>query len=115
MNDDFIASELLSELKSENQRKSKLIHSLIKVIVGLGAVVVIIVISFLFYLYQYDFTSTETLTTTNTAEGVYAIIDSEGNVITNDLTPEELEKIMEVNTDGSSDSNSNEDSNKVQN
>ena len=36
--------------------------------------------------WRYDFSST----TTTTAEGVYAVIDSEGNVIGQDLTPEQI-------------------------
>ena len=91
---DFIVSSLLSELKSENDRKSKLIHGLIKVICGCIISVLITIGGFLWYLNQYDFTSTETVTTT--ATGVYALIDSEGNVIAQDLSPEDIQSIMEV-------------------
>ena len=91
---DFIVSSLLSELKSENDRKSKLIHGLIKVICGCIISVLITIGGFLWYLNQYDFTSTETVTTT--ATGVYALIDSEGNIIARDLSPEDIQSIMEV-------------------
>lgn len=100
---DFIVSELLSELKAENNRKDKQIHGLHKVIATITAValsaMLLIVAGFLWYLNQYDFTSYET----STAEGVYALIDSEGNVITSDLTPEEVDQLIKgVITDGES-------------
>lgn len=85
MNEDFIVSELLSELKAENARKSKCILALI-------ISIVIITGSFLLYLNQYDFVSTTTETIT--AEGVYAIVDSEGNVIGTDLTAEEIQSFV---------------------
>lgn len=104
---DFIVSELLSELKAENSRKDKQIQSLHKVIATITAValciVLLVVAGFLWYLNQYDFSATETVTetVTNTAEGVYAVIDSEGNVISSDLTAEEIQALMkEVIVDG---------------
>lgn len=95
MEQDFIVSELLSELKAENTRKSKQIQGLHKIIMVITAAallaILLVVAGFLCYLNQYDFTSYET----STAEGVYAIIDSEGNVITSDLTPDEVDRILE--------------------
>ena len=87
---DFIVTELLTELKTENIRKSKLIHTLIKVICISILTIVAIIAGFLWYLNQYDFTSTETIT----ASGVYALVDSEGNVIAQDLSPEEIDLIL---------------------
>ena len=104
---DFIVSELLSELKAENHRKDKQIQGLHKVIATITAIalcaILLVVAGFLWYLNQYDFTSTETVTenVTNSAEGVYAIIDSDGNVISSDLTAEEIQALLEgVITDG---------------
>lgn len=91
---DFIVSNLLSELKSENARKSKLIHGLIKVVCGCVFSIIVVIASFLWYLYQYDFTST--CTSTTSASGVYALVDSEGNVLAQDFTAEELQEIMKV-------------------
>lgn len=101
---DFIVSELLAELKTENERKEHQIHrltrTLISTIVAALIAVMMVVAGFLWYLNQYDFTSYET----STAEGVYALIDSEGNVISSDLSPEEVAHIMEgVTVDGESD------------
>ena len=113
---DFIVSELLSELKTENGRKDKQIQSLHRAIATVTAValctVLLVVAGFLWYLNQYDFSATETMTETitNTAEGVYAIIDSEGNVISSDLTAEEIQTLMEeviVDGDGENDPNQN--------
>ena len=113
---DFIVSELLAELKAENERKERQIHRLnrtLAVTISMAMVAVLLVVAgFLWYLNQYDFsateTMTETITNTNTAEGVYAIIDSEGNVISSDLTAEEIKTMMEeVIIGGDSEDNTN--------
>lgn len=105
-NTDFIATELLNELKSENIRRNNLIKALQKTVIFtiICAFVIVsaVVSGFLLYLNQYDFTST------TTATGVYAIIDSEGNVIAQDLTDEEITEIMEV-VNGDCDTSSFED------
>lgn len=103
MGEDFIVSELLSELKAESTRKSKLINTLCKVLVAALVAILLVVAGFLWYLNQYDFTSYET----SVAEGVYAIVDSEGNVITSDLTSDEIIALVEgVMNDGQSSENS---------
>lgn len=110
---DFIVSELLSELKAENSRKDKQIQNLHRTIATITAValcaVLLVVAGFLWYLNQYDFSATETFTETITAEGVYAIVDSEGNVIGSDFTAEEIQGLLEgvLSNDGTSDPNSN--------
>lgn len=82
----------MSELKEENGRKSSQIRMLIKVIVTLIVTFVIavgtIVGGFLWYLNQYDFVSEQTV------QGTYAIVDSDGNVIAHDLSPEEIQSIQ---------------------
>lgn len=93
---DFIVTALLSELKEENERKSRIIHALVKVVCGCIVAVLLTVGGFLWYLNQYDFSSEETTTINQNSTGVYSLIDSEGNVIANDLTPEEIEQIMEA-------------------
>lgn len=105
---DFIVSELLSELKAENERKEKQIHrlsrTLIVSVVSALAAVLLVVAGFLWYLNQYDFSSTTTENVMNTAEGVYAIVDSEGNVIGSDFTADEIQSFLEeVVTNGESD------------
>lgn len=95
-----LASELLSELKEENERKSKLIkqkdkHFFIYVIVSI-VVLLIIIIAGIWYLNQYDFTSEQTVS------GVYTLVDSEGNVIATDITSEEYQELMEVISNGES-------------
>lgn len=90
---DFIATELLSELRLENDRKSKLIiqkDKTIKFIITLFLIVILSIVGvFIWYLNQYDFTSEQTVS------GVYALVDSDGNVVAQDITPEEYKKIME--------------------
>lgn len=102
-NTDFIATELLQELKEGNARKDAQIAQQNKdfkhMVCGFLIVIVAIVASFLLYLNQYDFSSTEEYN--YEASGVYALVDSEGNVVAQDLTPAEITRIMEVlNIDG---------------
>ena len=104
---DFIVSELLSELKAENERKERQIHRLnttLAITIAVAMLSVLLVVAgFLCYLNQYDFSATTTETITNTAEGVYAVIDSDGNVVGTDFTADEIQGLLEgVNTDGES-------------
>lgn len=93
---DFIVSELLSELKADGIRKDAQIERLhkqmLKVVLAAFLVVIATVAGFLWYLNQYDFSSTQTIE--QIAEGVYAIIDSEGNTIACDISPEELMEMI---------------------
>ena len=93
---DYFATEILGELKRENERKERVIKSLIKVVVGTIIVALVGVAGvtggFLWYLNQYDFSSTSSIYTD--ADGVYTLVDSKGNVISADLTLEELEMIL---------------------
>lgn len=78
-----IAMELLGELKTQNKRLSMFVSGLI-VLVGL------IVGAFLLYLYQYDFSGIIE------QSGVYTLIDSDGNVISSDITQEQMEDILKI-------------------
>lgn len=107
METDFIVSELLSELKAENERKEKQLktaHNTLAIAVVAALLAILLVVAgFLWYLNQYDFSATSTETITNSAEGVYAIIDSDGNVIGSDFTAEEIQQFLEgVMNDGES-------------
>ena len=79
-------------LKAENERKSKLVKGLVKVICGSVIAILALVAGFLLYLNQYDYADIDT---TN-ATGVYAVVDSSGNVIASDLTSDEINQILEV-------------------
>lgn len=106
---DFIATELLKELKEGNERKDARIaqqqKDMTRIIFGFLVVIFAIVASFLLYLNQYDFSSTTT--TTMTSEGVYALVDSEGNIIASDLTPEDIERIVTASGESNQDRNQN--------
>lgn len=111
---DFLATELLHELKLESERKDRQLSNLHKILTGtiIGALCAILMVigGFIWYLNQYDFEGTTT--TTTSATGVYAVVDSEGNVIANDLTPEEIQSIMEVlhgNSQSGQNTNTQED------
>lgn len=98
---DFLASELLSELKAESGRKDLLIKRLCKTIALIVSISLLAVMGtiagFLWYLNQYDFTSEQTVS------GVYALVDSEGNVVASDFSAEEVESIMGVLSNGEGD------------
>nr|DAF76541.1 MAG TPA: hypothetical protein [Caudoviricetes sp.] len=97
---DFIVSELLSELKDENERKSALLVQKEKTLKFLTTIFLTVIIAivgvFIWYLNQYDFTTEQTVS------GVYALVDSDGNVVAQDITPEEYEKIIKEIEDGQS-------------
>ena len=95
-----IATELLQEMKLAAQRAHK---ALITVSWLWFVSVIAIVGGFLIYLYQYDFTATVEQT------GVYTLMDSQGNVISSDLTPEDIIKIEEILENGKNESNQKED------
>ena len=90
---DTLATEMLHELKQENKRKG--IINAIMLVLWFATIGM-----FIWYLNQYDFSGTTT--TTNSAEGVYAIIDSEGNVIASDLDEATLNTLMEDIANGDS-------------
>lgn len=89
---DFIVTALLTELKSENVHKAKTIRSLLKVICGCILSILLTIGGFLWYLNQYDYCGEST--STINAEGVYTLVDSEGNVIVQDLSPEEIQEVL---------------------
>lgn len=104
MEPDFIATELLSELKRENERKDtqvkRLQITLVAIVLSAFLSLLSLVSVFVWYLNQYDFSSE--YSTVQTAEGVYAVIDSEGNVIGQDLSATQLNELMEELTYGES-------------
>lgn len=61
---DFVVSALISELKAENDRKSRTIHALMKIIYSCLVTILLVIGGFLWYLNQYDFISESTTTTT---------------------------------------------------
>lgn len=78
-----LTTELLKTLIEQNKRMSRaLITSII--------VCFLIVASFLIYMAQYNFTSQIE------QKGLYTFVDSEGNVISSDITPEEMKEILEI-------------------
>lgn len=104
MEPDFIATELLSELKRENERKDtqvkRLQVALVAIVLSAFLCLLSLVGVFVWYLHQYDFSSE--YSTVQTAEGVYAVIDSAGNVIGQDLSATQLNELMEELTHGES-------------
>ena len=83
-----------------NDEKQSIAYSLItllkRVIIGIIILVILIVAGFLFYIGQMKNSSYENVDAT----GVYNLVDSEGNIIATDLTKEDIEKIVELLSDG---------------
>lgn len=69
-----------------------IISLLKKVIFASFVTIIAIVAGFIFYLLKQP---NDTISTID-ATGVYTLVDSEGNVIATDLTPEDINKIMEI-------------------
>ena len=82
-----LAMEMLGELKEQSKRW---FHTCLVMVL----VEVLTIAGFIWYLYQYDFTSTIE------QSGVYTLIDSSGNVISSDITAEQIESILEIINDG---------------
>lgn len=80
---DFIATEMLQEMKRNNKRSYTLNIILIVVIVFLCS-------GFIWYLNQYDFVSEET----HYANGEFALVDSEGNVVVADIPEDKVGEII---------------------
>lgn len=78
-----IAMDVLGELKVQNKRQSRYIA-------GLMVMIAFIITGFLLYLYQYDFSGTIE------QSGVYTLVDSNGNVISSDITSEQMEDILKI-------------------
>lgn len=85
-----IAMEILGELKSQNERLMDFNKKLMNAIKWLIILAGLIVGGFLLYLYQYDFSGTIE------QNGVYTLVDSSGNVISSDITPEQMEDILKI-------------------
>lgn len=94
-----IANELLQEAKENSKRDHKALLAVVRLWFGTVAIMLIMVLSFIWYLYQYDFTSTIEQT------GVYTLMDSEGNVISSDLSPEDIIRLEEILENGKNESN----------
>ena len=85
-----IAMEILGELKSQNERLMDFNKKLMNAIKWLIILTGLIVGGFLLYIYQYDFSGTIE------QSGVYTLVDSNGNVISSDITPEQMEDILKI-------------------
>lgn len=89
---DYLALEMMSELKTTNKRQTTVIKCLLGIICGSFIAVLLVVAGFLIYLNQYDFSSSESIT--NTASGVYTLVDSSGNVVASDMPAEEIVEMI---------------------
>jgi len=90
-----LAMEMLSELKEQSKRWFRAF--LVMVVVE-----VLTIGGFIWYLNQYDFISTVEQT------GIYTLTDSNGNVISADITPEQIKEIMEIINNGKDEGDENQ-------
>lgn len=88
---DMWVSELIDLVKSQCKRWAMAFFA----VLGLWAATIA---GFIWYLNQYDFVSTVE------QNGVYTLIDSEGNVISSDISPNQVIEIMEIINNGKDES-----------
>lgn len=93
-NNDVFAYELLSDARDNSKRWFKSFLAMVAVSLVELFVILAVVIVFVWYLNQYDFKSSVE------QNGVYTLIDSEGNVISSDISPEQIEQIMKIINNG---------------
>lgn len=104
--DNVFAYDLLSDARADKERWFKAFITMVKVNFAELLAIVILVLAFVWYLNQYDFTSSIE------QNGVYTLIDSEGNVISSDITPEQINEIMEIINDGKNKDNTEQNKEK---
>lgn len=85
-----MANELLQTLKENSERDHKALVTVVRLWFGTVLIGLIMVLSFIWYLNQYDFTASVE------QSGVYTLMDSQGNVISSDLTAEDIIQIEEI-------------------
>lgn len=75
------------------------------IVIGWALSAIAIVGLFVFLWLQYDYSSSTSID----ANGVYNLVDSEGNVLTSDISPEDVIRILETlnNGEGESDAGQN--------
>lgn len=100
--DDIYATELIDLIKYQAKKWFTAFCIMTGVAIASIAVTIAIVFRFVHYLDQYDFTGNIE------QSGVYTLIDSSGNVISSDITPEDIEKIMEIINNGENENNKKE-------
>lgn len=81
---------LLEKVIDSNNKKS---NTAIKILFVLN-IIAYCIIAYFAYVYT---TTTEMETTTTEQEGVYNFVDSEGNVISSDLSLEEMQELIDIN------------------
>lgn len=90
-----LSSELLSFFKDFNITTRKSQRNMTILNISLIIALLSAVFGFLIFLSSYEFESTKTYE----ANGIYAIVDSDGNVIAQDIDPETWEKFIDYMED----------------
>lgn len=96
---EVFAYELLSDARDNSERWFKAFCAMVKINIIEVFVMLAMVFGFIWYLNQYDFVSTVEQT------GIYTLTDSQGNVISSDITSEQIKEIMEIINDGKDENN----------
>ncbi len=94
-----LVMEVISEVKNMTHRQRRFDTV---VILSLILVIAVIVCGFIWYLNQYDFIGTSHYENDYEVTGVYSIVDSDNNVIAQDISPEMWQKFLDwqVNVNG---------------
>lgn len=81
--DNRLAFEIFQEVKRQTKRWMIAFFAMVAFCAAMFC-------GFIWYLNQYDFTSSVEQT------GVYTFSDSQGNLISSDISPEQMERILEI-------------------
>lgn len=100
--EDIYATELIEIVKYQAKKWFNAFCIMTCVAVASIAITIAIVFRFVHYLDQYDFSGSVE------QNGVYTLMDSSGNVIGSDISPEDIEKIMEILNNGKDQSDQKE-------
>lgn len=96
INEEMWVSELIDLVKDQSKSWRRAFFTTIAIL--FGTIIIVFV-----YLWQYDFTSTIE------QNGVYTLVDSQGNVISSDITPDQINDILEIINNGKYESNKETD------
>ena len=96
-----LSTEILIMLKDSNRRLWRVIFA---VIIAWALTIA----GFLFLIYSWEYEQSET-TTEKTAEGINALVDSDGNIISTDFTAEDVLRILGAIENGESNIENDDD------
>lgn len=75
-----------------------------RLVIGFVTIIIALIVATTYERLQYDYSSSSSIETS----GVYNLVDSEGNVITADISPDDVIRILETLNNGESENNTDQ-------